>query len=359
MTTPIPTDITNDLKTLAGTYTNFRLSGKGANGYLYFAYHTLLERMVAIKYHDWSLDERQMEPRILASIDSPYVVQVLDADLVAVDRARFITPYYANGDLDSYANRQRLGLHHVISFVLELLAGLVAIHSKGYVHRDLKPENILVSDSSSPLIADFGSIRRIPDDRVYVPGSGHAILFRPPESFTTGQYNKQGDIYQVGLVLYQLCGGRLSYDGKSYLSRAEAALLALASDAFEAARIVDGAIERHACNGTLIDHSSLPVWIPGELRSVIRKSTHQQLDKRYNNPVEMMAGLNNAKTQTLDAVFIDGFLTTKVGDDWFQLRSRDTAYEVWSRTKSGEWRRRQRSPVGSFAECVTWLRKRH
>lgn len=40
----------------------------------------------------------------------------------------------------------------------EILAGLSALHSRGYVHRDLKPKNVLIADGAVKL-ADFGTIR--------------------------------------------------------------------------------------------------------------------------------------------------------------------------------------------------------
>ena len=74
------------------------------------------------------------------------------------------------------------------------------------VHRDLKPANI-VMDGHTPRIADFGTVRILNQGSAVTTASRHSGLYRPPETFASNQYSRAGDVYQVGLVAYQLLGG--------------------------------------------------------------------------------------------------------------------------------------------------------
>ena len=73
----------------------------------------------------------------------------------------------------------------------------------------------------SVLIGDFGSVKKIPEDTSTVPGSGHSLIYTPPESITSGKYGIPGDIYQIGMVLYQTLGGHLPYEESVWLNSRE------------------------------------------------------------------------------------------------------------------------------------------
>jgi len=84
----------------------------------------------------------------------------------------------------------------------DILSGLSFLHANKLLHRDLKPQNILLADSGSAVIGDFGSVKRLPDGHQTVPGSGHSIIYCPPESASSGTYGISGDIYQVGVTMF-------------------------------------------------------------------------------------------------------------------------------------------------------------
>ncbi|WP_342678987.1 serine/threonine-protein kinase [Methanofollis sp. UBA420] len=93
--------------------------------------------------------------------------------------------------------------------------GLACAHAHGIVHRDLKPGNILLAADGTPKIADWGLGRLIGDgDETAAPG--FSLRYAAPEQLAPGRYGPAGartDLYQLGVVLYELLTGRLPYDG--------------------------------------------------------------------------------------------------------------------------------------------------
>jgi serine/threonine protein kinase len=53
-------------------------------------------------------------------------------------------------------NSDTMTLGHIKYLTMEIIKGIVFIHSKGIIHRDLKPLNILVNEQWDVKISDFG-----------------------------------------------------------------------------------------------------------------------------------------------------------------------------------------------------------
>lgn len=299
--TNLPAEISTEVGRLGATYDFTKLSEKGQNGYLFLARNRVLDRDVAIKFYYWADGTRShVEPKSLASVGSPYVIEVLEASLVGPEWAMFVTPLCQNGDLDRYLETNRFGVREALRFTSNLLEGVSALHGNGYVHRDLKPENLLVSDSVTPLIADFGSVRVVPSGQSHVSGSGHAMLYRPPESFASRRYDRRGDVYQCGMVMYQILGGRLPYSYYEYLTPQERVRYANAQGGFERSRIVEDAIEARARRGKLLDLQSLPFFVPAGVRKVLTKATAVDPSDRYDNASAFINAVNTLAPRIVD-----------------------------------------------------------
>ena len=336
----VPPEIAAELQKLQTTWDLLSFSTKGQNGYVFTAYNKILDRKTAIKFYYWADGVRaHVEPKSLATLKSPHIVQVLDASFVGEEWAYFIMPFYENGDLDEYLEKTSFGLRQAIGFVAGLLEGVIALHSAGFVHRDLKPENLLVTEDCKPLIADFGSVRTIPDGESSVPGSGHAILYRPPESFETKRYDRRGDIYQCGMVLFQVLGGSLKYDYLPYLDRNEKSQLDLVEDEFDKGRIIDDAIRKKALNGRLWDLTTLPIYVPDAIKRIVRKATSVNVDNRFTTTSAFLSALNAELHKCADWKIENGSPIIEKGERKFRVRLRGKSFCVEQDSGNGKgWR---------------------
>lgn len=208
----LPNEVLIALTELEDHYQNFEMVPKGANGYLYFAKNKISDMDVAIKFYAGEPGEnRHNEPRQLSALTCPNVLPILEARSISEEWAFFVTPRCFEGDLDDVI-QSNPSVHTALDVAVGICCGVSSIHAAGMIHRDLKPGNI-VMHAGTPRIADFGSVTAIEKGHQDVVASRHSILWRPPESFETGRYSKKGDVYQIGIAVYQLLGGKLHYDG--------------------------------------------------------------------------------------------------------------------------------------------------
>jgi eukaryotic-like serine/threonine-protein kinase len=294
-----PEEVRNGIADLQEHYEGFEENNRGANGYLFFAKNKVSQQDVAIKFYcGESGDKQHDEPRQLAAINSPNVLSILDARMISGDWGYFITPRCTEGDLDDLI-RAFPSAHTAINAAIAICHGVSAIHAHDMVHRDLKPGNI-VFDGGIPKIADFGSVRALEKGQEITCASRHSVLYRPPESFESDEYSKRGDVYQIGLVTYQMLGGEFSYNGEHYLKRQELREYASLSDPIDHALYIDRVIARRACEGTLIKLSSLPPWVSRVARRCINQLTAPDPDKRISNVSETAAMLSHMRTSMRD-----------------------------------------------------------
>ena len=121
------------------------------------------------------------------------------------------------------------GVHRVGRLLGQLCAVLQAAHDRGIVHRDLKPANIMVVEPGTPReslkVLDFGLARQLrdPSRGLYLPleqfvgARAHKTIGTPeyacPEQFRGEQVDSRGDLYSVGVILFELLTGRLPFAG--------------------------------------------------------------------------------------------------------------------------------------------------
>ncbi|MFT7541770.1 MAG: serine/threonine protein kinase [Gammaproteobacteria bacterium] len=88
--------------------------------------------------------------------------------------------------------------------VEKLAAGVEAMHERGLVHRDLKPGNVVLNNVGRPVVVDFGLAG------YFGEGAGGGLSgtlgYMAPEQVggEPGGHDPRTDVYQVGLILYEL-----------------------------------------------------------------------------------------------------------------------------------------------------------
>jgi len=290
----LPLVIQTALDELAAHYESFEQNDRGANGYLFFATNRITKAAIAIKFYAGEYGAaRHDEPTQLSAIRSKNVLPILDARNVSDEWGYFITPRCFEGDLDDLIAEQP-SAHHAIDVALGICNGVSAIHALKMLHRDLKPGNIVLLNGN-PQIADFGSVRILENEDGTVSASRHSILFRPPESFAESRYSMKGDLYQIGIVTFQILGGNLPYDGEEYLSAKELKQYKSLKDHADRSIFIDTVIKNKIIKGELINLRTLPPWIGGSAKRALRAILNPDPASRVSTIADVAAELTQIR----------------------------------------------------------------
>jgi hypothetical protein len=100
--------------------------------------------------------------------------------------------------------------------MLEVARTLEAAHSQGIVHRDIKPANVLLRGDATPVVLDFGLAGSLDHARGALSrGLFGTVAYLAPEQVEAGHIgaDPRTDVYQLGLVLYELLTLRRAFPG--------------------------------------------------------------------------------------------------------------------------------------------------
>ncbi len=219
--------------TVLGRYKLTRLLGKGSNGAVYLAEpaHAPGNRVVVKRVHDHVVATpkfRQLfdaEVRSMRNFTHPYAVRLVDASVDDPSGPCLVLEYVPGLTLEAVlAREKRLTPERTGLLLAHLGHALYAAHKVGIVHRDLKPANLMVVDpggqDESLKVMDFGFAGFATRPHIQLAeltGKGpiHAMgtpAYVSPEMIRGDTVDARGDLYSVGVTLYEMLAGRLPFD---------------------------------------------------------------------------------------------------------------------------------------------------
>lgn len=213
-----------------GKYRVVRELGVGAMGRVYEGAHTSLDQRVAIKVLRESLrdDEEclarfEREARIVARLDSPHIVKIVDVDRLPDGLPYMVMELLAGEDLGEVLSRTpSLPIATAVDLVLQACRGVRAAHQAGVIHRDLKPSNLFLArtgDTTILKLMDFGVSKEqvIGGDLTDTTAMMGTPRYMAPEHIKSAKTaDARADVWALGVILYRCLSGELPYDGETH-----------------------------------------------------------------------------------------------------------------------------------------------
>ena len=204
------------------------LVGQGGMGQVYKAIDRELDEVVALKLLKPKLSSDpgviarfKQEIKLTRKIKHKNVARIFD--LGEVGGYKFISMEYIDGHSlkDVILSRGPFSLPLAIHVFRQVLAGLAAAHEEGIVHRDIKPQNIMVSRDFTAYVLDFGIARSLESEDLFSVG----VLVGSPAYMSTEQVlrkeiDHRSDVYSLGVLLFELLGGRPPFTARSLVAAA-------------------------------------------------------------------------------------------------------------------------------------------
>ncbi|MDL1876800.1 serine/threonine protein kinase, partial [Cytophagia bacterium CHB2] len=199
-------------------YKNLEPLGEGGMGVVYKAEDTKLQRSVALKFLPENLARNAeararllQEARAAAALNHPNICTIYE--IGEADDRFFIAMEHVEGEtLRQKAASAPLPVASVISFALQIAAGLQAAHEKGIFHRDIKSSNIMVTRKDQIKIIDFGLAKLAGSSFLTKEKSTMGtVAYMSPEQVRGKKVDQRTDLWSFGVVLYEMLAGQLPF----------------------------------------------------------------------------------------------------------------------------------------------------
>jgi serine/threonine protein kinase len=334
----------NEVKDFLTSQTDFiidKVSQEGGNCDIFFGYHKIFDRRIALKIYYGNDKNSHNEPRILSKIEHANILKVRDAKRIGDYYSYFMTDEISGGDLEKFFQNGKLNLAEKLNVIHGILHGLTELHKPdvSIVHRDLKPKNILIyEDTKQPLISDFGSIKQFGNNLGAVSGSKTTLVYTPKEVFENNWYTTQSDIYQVGVTMFQILGGFFPGAYYDWLNEKEQHKFLVIQGDYEQSVYIEKVIHKLVTKNNLLQLQTLPQFIHPKIIKIIQKATHPNLKIRYQNTGAFMSDLYSVQRKLTNWEEIDTVLVA--------TKPKGIKYRIISSTKGhcieklgSSWRR--------------------
>jgi eukaryotic-like serine/threonine-protein kinase len=254
---------------------------------------------VAIKLLHLSLlgragaDRFKREGDILARLTHPNIAHLLDAGVTPAGQPYLVIELVEGERIDRHCDVNHLTVEARLALFDDVLSAVAHAHTHLVIHRDIKPGNIMVTPDGAVKLLDFGIAKLLEDEAgaseaTELTRDGGRVLtpeYAAPEQLRGEAITTATDVYALGVLLYQLLGGRHPTSPTSGTS-AEVVRATLETDAQLLSRAVardlpgtPGATNIAASRNTTV--AGLRHLVQGDLENITAHALRKLPGERY------------------------------------------------------------------------------
>ena len=197
---------------------------ESASAAVYLARNDDLAQPVALKvqalkgrYEVTDADRQRFvrECQILSSLNHRSIADVLDFGITD-DYLYLALEYFPCGSLRDRL-KNPVSEADAVNYARQIGEALQVLHAALVVHRDLKPSNLMLTDDNRVILIDFGSasMRLAASDLSRSDLCTGTPYYVCPEQIDNRDPDARGDLYSLGIVMYEMLVGALPYTGSN------------------------------------------------------------------------------------------------------------------------------------------------
>lgn len=290
-----------------GVWHALRTLGRGGMGTVYlverreggFRQHGAMKLLRAGADSDEFLRRFEQERQILATLNHEGIARLLDGGRDPQGRPYLVMEYVEGEPIDRACDRERLSVDQRVALFVQVAQAVAYAHRNLIAHRDIKPGNIIIGTDGRAKLLDFGIAKALADEPLgEEPLTRTALRVFTPDYATPEQVYGQPastatDVYQLGLLLYELLTGQRAQRVADMSQQTLENAICRAEPVRPSERVVgeDGADNDSSAAARQTTPSALRRKLRGDLDNIVLKALRKEPERRYASAIAMVEDL--------------------------------------------------------------------